>query len=169
MNLFKFISKAWEGLRCRCRSVWLKGCYRSAFSYGSHLRFRKDFVVQIGGGGSVKIGNNVFFNNGCSLNSLASITVGDGCIFGENVKVYDHNHKFFLEGVPYSESGFTSAPISIGNDVWICANTVICKGVSIGDGSVIAAGSVVRSDVPANTMLATDGALTPIVRRVARG
>ncbi len=116
----------------------------------------------------MQIGDNVFFNSGCSLNSLDSVTVGDGCLFGENVKVYDHNHVFFLGGVPYSESGFTTAPVTIGDNVWVCANTVICKGVNIGDGCVIAAGAVVRSDVPANTMLATDGTLTPIVRRAAR-
>lgn len=167
MTLFKFLSNVWEGFRCRSRSLWLKGCYGNAFSYGSHLRFRKDFVVQIGGGGSVSIGNNTFFNSGCSLNSLNSITVGNDCIFGENVKVYDHNHVFSLENVPYRKSGFTTGPISIGNDVWVCANVVICKGVSIGDGSVVGAGCVVRADVPANSILLSDGSFTPIVRKAS--
>lgn len=162
-----FLNNAWQGLRCRVRTVWLKGCYGEAFQHGERLRFRKDFVIQVGGGGSVKIGDNVFFNSGCSLNSLDAVSVGDGCIFGENVKIYDHNHRFNLEGVSYRESGFTTAPVTIGRDVWVCANTVICKGVTIGDGCVIAAGAVVRSDVPENTMLATDGTCTRIVRKAA--
>ena len=116
----------------------------------------------------MRIGNNVFFNSGCSLNSLDCINVGDGCIFGENVKVYDHNHVFFLKGVSYSDSGFTTSPVSIGDSVWVCANTVICKGVSIGNGAVVAAGCVVRSDVPANTMLLSDGTFSPILRKAAK-
>ena len=115
----------------------------------------------------MKIGNNAFFNHGCSLNSLNSITVGNGCIFGENVKVYDHNHVFSLENVPYRKSGFSTGRIAIGNDVWVCANVVICKGVTIGDGSVIGAGSVVRADVPANTILMPDGSFTSIVRKAS--
>lgn len=115
----------------------------------------------------MSIGNNTFFNSGCSLNSLNSITVGNDCIFGENVKVYDHNHVFSLENVPYRKSGFTTGSISIGNDVWVCANVVICKGVSIGDGSVIGAGCVVRADVPANSILMSDGSFTPIVRKAS--
>lgn len=168
MRACKFLSKGWEGLRCRVKTLWIKGCYGGAFRYGQHLRFRKDFVIRIGGG-SVVIGDNVFFNNGCSINAFDSVSVGDGCIFGENVKIYDHNHRFNLEGVPYSNSGFTVAPVTIGKNVWVCANTVVCKGVTIGDGCVIAAGAVVRSDVPANTMLATDGSRTPIVRKAVRG
>lgn len=168
MRACKFLSNAWEGLRCRVRTLWLKGCYGDAFRHGEHFRFRKDFVIHIGGGGSVKIGDNVFFNSGCSVNSLDAVSIGDGCIFGENVKIYDHNHRFNLEGVPYRESGFTTAPVSIGRDTWLCANVVVCKGVSIGEGCVVAAGAVVRRDLPANTMLATDGTTTPISRRAGR-
>lgn len=42
--------------------------------------------------GEVRIGDDVFFNNYCSLNAIDSISIGDGTVFGENVKVYDHNH-----------------------------------------------------------------------------
>lgn len=114
------------------------------------------------------IGDNVFFNNACAINSFDSVTIGDGCIFGENVKIYDHNHRFNLEGVPYRDSGFTKAPVSIGEDTWLCANVVVCKGVCIGDGCVVAAGAVIRQDVPDNTMVSTDGTFTPIVRRAAK-
>lgn len=113
----------------------------------------------------MKIGDNVFFNNACSINCHVGITIGDDCLFGENVKIYDHNHRFNLDDVPCRSAGFTEAPVSIGRNVWVCANTVICKGVSIGDGCVIAAGAVVRGDVPPNTMVATDGRFTEIARR----
>ena len=113
----------------------------------------------------MKIGDNVFFNNSCSINCHDVVTIGDDCLFGENVKIYDHNHRFNLEGVSCRESGFTQCPIQIGNNVWVCANTVICKGVCIGDGAVIAAGVVVRNNVPPNTLVAANGEYTPIVRR----
>ena len=117
------------------------------------------------GGGSVKVGNNVFFNNDCSINCYDSVIVGDDCLFGEGVKIYDHNHVFNLEGVPLRNAGFKIASVSIGENTWVCANVVICKGVTIGSGCVIAAGAVVRSDVPANTMYGTDGSCTPIKRK----
>lgn len=117
-------------------------------------------------GGSVKIGNNVFFNNGCSISCYDSVVIGDDCLFGEGVKIYDHNHVFNLEGVPLPDSGFTIAPVNIGDNTWVCTNAVICKGVAIGRGCVIAAGAVVRGDVPANTMYGADGTCTPIKRRV---
>lgn len=50
MSVCKFLSNAWEGLRCRARTLWIKGCYGDAFQHGDHLRFRKDFVIRIGGG-----------------------------------------------------------------------------------------------------------------------
>ena len=167
MRVCKFFSMAWEGLRCRVRPLWIRCCYGDAFQYGDRLRFRKDFVIRIRGG-SVMIGDNVFFNNTCSIDSFASVAIGDGCIFGENVKIYDYNHRFNLEGVPYRDSGFTTAPVTIGADTWLCANVVVCKGVHIGDGCVVAAGAVVRQDVPDNTMVSTDGTFTPIVRRAAK-
>lgn len=50
------------------------------------------FVLWTGEG--VKIGDNVFFNNGTSIAAKEKIEIGDNCIFGENVKIYDHNHVF---------------------------------------------------------------------------
>lgn len=122
-----------------------------------------------GGGGSVSIGDNVFFNNGCSITSYKLVSIGDNCLFGENVKIYDHNHVFNLENRPVGESGFTIAPVTIGNNVWVCANVVICKGVTIGDGSVIAAGAVVRRDVPVDSMYMSDGTCKKIERKAKAG
>lgn len=113
----------------------------------------------------MSIGDDVFFNNGCSITSYESVSIGDNCLFGENVKIYDHNHVFNLENTPVGKSGFTIAPVTIGNNVWVCANVVICKGVTIGDGSVVAAGAVVRGDVPVDSMYMSDGACMKIKRR----
>lgn len=120
---------------------------------GKHVTFRKGFSVMIDKHGVVNIGNGVFFNNYCSLNANERITIGDGTIFGENVKVYDHNHCYKNPEIPIKEQGFTVAPVSIGKHCWIASNVVVLKGVTIGDNCVIGAGCIVYKDVPAGSVV----------------
>lgn len=139
--------------------VWmwfLKLFYRfggARFIVGKHVTFRKGFSMMIGKNGEVNIGNNVFFNNYCSLNAIERIIIGDGTIFGENVKVYDHNHCYQDPNVPIKAQGFTSAPVNIGKHCWIASNVVILKGVTIGDNCVIGAGCVIYKDVPEESVM----------------
>lgn len=103
--------------------------------------------------GEVKIGDNVFFNNYCSLNANERITIGDGTLFGENVKVYDHNHCYKNPNEPIKNQGFTAAPVTIGKHCWIASNVVILKGVTIDDNCVIGAGCIVYKDVPKGSVV----------------
>lgn len=121
--------------------------------FGKNVTFRKGFSLMIDKTGKVIIGNNVFFNNYCSINANEQITIGDGTLFGENVKVYDHNHCYKDVDVPIKEQGFTTAPISIGKHCWIGSNVVILKGVTIGNNCVIGAGCIIYKNVPANTVV----------------
>lgn len=120
---------------------------------GKRFTFRRGFSLMIDRGGEVIIGDNVFFNNYCSLNANERIVIGDGTIFGENVRVYDHNHCYRNPDVPIKEQGFSSAPVSIGKHCWLASNVVILKGVTIGDNCVIGAGCVIHKDVPENTVV----------------
>lgn len=120
---------------------------------GKGISLRKGFSVMIAKGGEIRIGDNVFFNNYCSLNANEKISIGKGTIFGENVKVYDHNHCYRDLSKPIKEQGFTSASVSIGSHCWIASNVVVLKGVTIGDNCVIGAGSVVYKDVAPNTII----------------
>ena len=110
-------------------------------------------IKVFGRSGGVYIGNNCFFNNYCTLASRAGITIGEGTIFGENVKVYDHNHCYKDVNEPIKYQGYTEAPIVIGKHCWIASNVVILKGVKIGDNCVIGAGCVVYKDVPEGTVM----------------
>lgn len=92
------------------------------------------------------IGNNVFMNHNCSITCINEITIGDNCNIANNVVIVDHNHRIGRFGV---EEGLDSSPVHIGKNVWIGANSVILKGVSIKDGAIIAAGAVVNQDIPA--------------------
>lgn len=121
--------------------------------FGRKTTFRHNFHIMTENGGSVKIGDNCFFNNGCSINSLKKVTIGDGTIFGENVHIYDHNHKFRSEEDSIKSQGYSVEEVNIGNHVWIGTNVVILKGVTIGDNSVIGAGSVIENDIPKNSIV----------------
>jgi acetyltransferase-like isoleucine patch superfamily enzyme len=103
--------------------------------------------------GDVRIGDDVFFNNYCTVCAMKEITIGNGTIFGENVKIYDHNHIYKNPNILIKKQGYTSGSIHIGNHCWIGSNVTILKGVKIGDNCVIGASCVVYRDVPTNSIV----------------
>ncbi|RAU81736.1 sugar O-acetyltransferase [Pontibacter arcticus] len=103
-------------------------------------------------GTNIKTGEKVFFNFNCVVLDVMQVTIGSRTLFGPNVQLYTATHP-----MDYKEraSGLEFAkPITIGEDVWVGGSAVICPGVSIGDRSVIGAGSVVTKDIPANVFAA---------------
>lgn len=115
---------------------------------GAKLRVRSGVVFNVSAG-HLNIGDGVFFNNHCSINCHQEIQIGNNVLFGESVKIYDHDHLFSAEhGV--AKHQFKTSKVKIGNNVWLGSNAIILKGVTIGDNAVIAAGSVVTKDVPAS-------------------
>ena len=138
-----------------------KVIYRNRIIFGKKVTFRKGMSIMIENKGKIIIGNGVFFNNYCSLKSLKEIEIGDNSIFGEHVKIYDHNHVFKYKDKLIKSEGFKSDKILIGNNCWIGSNVIILKSVSIGDNSVISAGEIVRKSVPSNSIL-KDGVITNI-------
>lgn len=93
--------------------------------------------------GIVKIGDSCYVNRNCLIVAHEKIEIGDNTTIGPGTYFYDHDH---------SESGFVTAPITVGKNVWIGAGCIILKGVTIGDNSVIAAGSLVTKNVGAKTL-----------------
>ena len=90
-----------------------------------------------------------FINENVQITCGDRIEIGDGCFIGKDVIIRSYDaHEILKEGYQ------VSAPIKIGNHVWIGQRAMILKGVNIGDGSVVAAGSVVTKDVPANCVVA---------------
>jgi acetyltransferase-like isoleucine patch superfamily enzyme len=86
---------------------------------------------------------------------------------GPGVKIFSSNHNTSL-GVPMNIQPYVEKDIIIGNDVWLGAGVIVLTGVKIGDGAVIAAGSVVTSDIPPYTIAAGIPA-KPIKRRGEQG
>jgi maltose O-acetyltransferase len=103
-------------------------------------------------GYNIVTGENVFFNFNCVVLDVTTVTIGDRTLFGPNVQVYTAthpiDHQVRSSGVEYAKS------ISIGSDVWVGGSAVICPGVSIGDRTIIGAGSVVTRDIPADVFAA---------------
>lgn len=101
------------------------------------------------------IGKNVFFNNYCSINCLEKIEIGNNTLFGEGVKIYDHNHKYETvnNDLKIERNKFTTASIIIGSNCWIGSNVTILKGVEIGDNVIIGSGCLVYKSIPSNTIV----------------
>lgn len=133
--------------------IYYKIIFGAKLRLGKNFQFRKGFFLLLDCQSTVDIGDDVFFNNYCTICALERIVIGDGTIFGENVKIYDHNHIYKNLQQPIKEQGYTSAPIFIGKHCWIGSNVTILKGVTIGDNCVIGAGCVIYKDVPARTIL----------------
>lgn len=88
-----------------------------------------------------------------TISCLGSITIGENCILGEGMKLFDHNHQYQKSPFSVSKTEFDIGDITIGNNVWTGANVIVLKGVTIGDNCVIGAGCVIYKDVPANSII----------------
>lgn len=112
-------------------------------------------------GKNITVGKNVFINACCHFQDQGGITLGDNCLVGHNVVFATLNHGF----APEERQSMLPAPIVVGRNVWIGSNSTILQGVTIGDNSIIAAGSVVTKDVPANAIVA--GAPARFIRSIS--
>jgi len=119
-------------------------------SHGQKFHIEPPFSCDYGS--NIEVGNNFYANFGCTLLDVTTIKLGDDVQLGPGVQIYTATHPLDPElrksGVEYGKA------ITIGNNVWIGGNAVLCPGISIGDNSVIAAGSVVTKDLPANVVAA---------------
>lgn len=109
------------------------------FHYGKHTR----------------IGKRCFFNYFTTIQDDAPVTIGDDCNFGSGLSIVTPIHpmlpderRLMLDASGAPKHMCYAKPVVIGNDCWFGANVLVCPGVTIGDGCVIGAGSVVTRDVP---------------------
>ncbi|WP_346929607.1 sugar O-acetyltransferase [Clostridium sp.] len=112
----------------------------------------------------VDYGNNIYFGNNCEVNMNCTflddnkIIIGDNALIAPNVQIYTAFHPVNARerfGEPKEDGTFQfcktqTAPVTIGNNVWIGGGAIIMPGVKIGDNAVIGAGSVVTKDIPSN-------------------
>lgn len=102
------------------------------------------------GGSEIRVGRNVFINQNCTFYDLGGLDIADDVMIGPNVSIITTGHP--LE--PSQRRAVTiGKPIVLEKNVWIAAGATIIGGVTIGENSVVAAGSVVTKDVPSNTLV----------------
>lgn len=146
----------------------LRGIFWSAKLGGTHLQLDRnvqiecphnvwvgDHVTLYGGshyvagrGGSIQIGDGTHIGRQCVLSGLGGIHVGKGCAIASSVNIYSVTNQYRQRPTaPILDNDTVTAPVVIGDDVWIGAGATILPGVSVGDHAVIGAGAVVTRDV----------------------
>jgi len=137
--------------------------YNSTILIGNKCTFRSDQSSNLIGinrrciisthkeGAEIKIGKKSGFS-GTVIGAANSITIGNDVLTGANVLITDFDWHPIDPIKRHTSEGVLSAPVVIGNNVWLGVNSVVLKGVTIGDNTVIGANSLVVKDIPANVI-----------------
>lgn len=99
---------------------------------------------------NIHVGANFYMNFDCVILDCAPVFIGDNVMCGPKVQIYTATHP--LQAAERIAGPELAKPIRIGSNVWLGGGAIICPGVTIGDNTTIAAGSVVTKDVPANVL-----------------
>ncbi|WP_433831525.1 sugar O-acetyltransferase [Actinoplanes sp. CA-015351] len=116
------------------------------FGEGSEIRppFQCDYGFQ------TTVGARTFANFGLVILDVAKVTIGDDVQIGPNVQLLTATHP--LEPGPRRDKWESADPIVIGDNVWLGGGVIVCPGVTIGENTVVGAGSVVVKDLPSNVV-----------------
>src|SRR4051794_33066236 len=98
-------------------------------------------------GATIVIGDRTYLNRRCEINCFERVAIGADCAIGWDVQITDSDYH-------HLDGDLGVAPVSIGERVWIGARSTVLKGVTVGDGAVVAAGSLVTRNVPARALVA---------------
>jgi len=110
--------------------------------------------IHIDSPSKLEMGDNVSINRNCVINAGGGVTIGSGTLIGPNVTIYSQNHSYKEKTIEIRLQGYERKAVTIGSDVWVASNAILLPGVIIGDGCVIAAGSVVTHSMPPYTIVA---------------
>lgn len=138
---------------------------RSKITIGEHSHIRGQLVLYKHGG-TISIGDYCYLGESSRIWSSKSIIIGNRVLISHNVNIHDNNghpvdkqsrHEHYKQiitnGFPKEDRTLIEKNITIEDDVWIGFNAIILKGVTIGKGSIIAAGTVITMDVPPNSIV----------------
>ncbi|HEK19784.1 MAG: acetyltransferase [Mucilaginibacter sp.] len=137
--------------------VYLNALSERGIQIGDNVSISRDGSIVCTGvvankGVGVSIGNNTGINAGAFIAGQGGVTIGKDVIIGPGAKIFSENHVFQNHDAIIKSQGVTRQGVVIGNNCWIGAAVTILDGVEIGDGCVIAAGSVINKSIPANSV-----------------
>ena len=143
--------------------IYLRG--RSAMELGDGLttgvNVRLDAFASRGSSPVLRIGRHVQINDSVHIGAIEQVIVGDHTLIASRVFISDHNHgSYQVQDVASSpeihpaDRPLSSKPVNIGRNVWLGEQVCILPGVTIGDGAIVGANSVVTRDIPPNSIAA---------------
>lgn len=150
---------------CEERQRWRDLCKLLNDSKEEHQEERRGIIADLLGsstdawiqppffcdyGTNISLGAKVFFNFNCVVLDVMQVKIGSNVLFGPSAQIYTATHRSTLS----NEVLESAKPITIGPDVWVGGGAIICPGVTIGDRTVIGAGSVVTRDIPSDVFAA---------------
>ncbi|MDG4715197.1 acyltransferase [Winogradskyella marincola] len=110
-----------------------------------------DVIIQ--GSGKLEVGENSFIGSFSTIGVNSKIVIGKNVMIAQNVSIRDTDHRFDDLTIPMIQQGIVTGNVIIENNVWIGYGAVITKGVTVRQGSIIAANAVVTKDVPENAIM----------------
>lgn len=133
-------------------NVEINGLSKHGIKIGDNVSILKNTIIECTGvirhlGESLVIGNNVGIAQNCFIQVRGKVDIGNNVIFGPNVSIFSENHIFKNPDLPVNAQGESRKGVKIGNGVWVGTRAVILDGVTVGENSIIAAGSIVNKDV----------------------
>ncbi len=132
-------------------SCALKIYGQGKITMGDNCQFPAGCDITVLRQGELVIGSRVIMNKYCLISCLGSVSIGNNCLIGPGVKIFDNYHRFSKEFGASKELSIGS--IKIGNNCWIASNAVILKGAEIGDNCVIGAGCVIKDKIPSGSIV----------------
>lgn len=152
LKVFHFRNCFYEGIQRFSPNTEVIISEQGTIRLGKHVRAHRRSKLLAFNSGVLKIGSNTALGNGVSINCMDSITIGEGVQIGPDVKIYDHDHDFRVQGGIRAEK-FRTAPVKIGDNSWIGCNVVILMGTTLGENCIVGAGSVLKGQYPANSVI----------------
>ncbi|HEV7196578.1 MAG TPA: acyltransferase [Pedococcus sp.] len=115
--------------------------------FGAHARVRAHE-------GTLRIGSKSVIGIRTTINCWLDISIGDACLFGDDVYICDFDHVTESLDLPVKDQGIVKSPVRIGDDVWLGTKVVVTRGADIGEHCVVAALAVARGVYPARSVVA---------------
>lgn len=131
----------------------------SGIQFGDNVMIGQQTIIECTGvirhlGEGLKVGNNSNFGDYNFIGVRGPVEIGNDVLFGPRVCIYAENHVFIHLDIPIRKQGETRQGIRVEDNCWIGSGAIILDGVTIGTGSVVAAGAVVTRDVPPFSVVA---------------
>jgi len=102
----------------------------------------------------LRLGRNVTITRHTQINAAGEVTIGDDTLVGPRCAIWSANHRYRDPDVPIRLQGYEYKPVAIGSDCWLATGVIVLPGVSLGNGSVVAAGAVVTTSFAPGSIIA---------------